>query len=126
MSKLRILVGNSHRSFDASDAGQPQINFNGCKDTKGLFGLARSTTDLANFPTLVDEGISLQICGAVLSEAVRAARVNGGGVFPPALSNQLVETMAEVLNLTGAQDTPHPHQVSVGSPAAAVGMATTP
>lgn len=65
-----------------------------------------------------------------LAEAVGAARVDGGGVLPPAGSNQLVETVAEVLDLTGPQHTPHPHHVAVApdasSPAAAMGMATTP
>lgn len=40
--------------------------------------------------------------GVALSIAVRTAGVNWGGVFPPTLSNQLVQTVAEVLNLTGA------------------------
>lgn len=62
----------------------------------------------------------------MLAVAVRTARVNGGGVFPPALSNQLVETVAEVLNLTGAQDAPHPHQMAVAFRATTVGVATTP
>lgn len=62
----------------------------------------------------------------MLAVAVRTARVNGGGVFPPALSNQLVETVAEILNLTGAQDAPHPHQMAVASRATIVGVATTP
>lgn len=68
-----------------------------------------------------------------LAEAVGAARVDGRGVLPPAGSNQLVETVAEVLDLTGPQHTPHPHHVAVApdapSPAAAAaatGMATTP
>lgn len=62
----------------------------------------------------------------MLAVAVRTARVNGGGVLPPALSNQLVQTVAEVLNLTGAQDTPHPHQMDVAPPAATVGVTATP
>lgn len=61
-----------------------------------------------------------------LAVAVRTARVHGGGVFSPTLSNQLVETMAEILNLTGAQYAPHPHQVAVVLTATTVGMATTP
>lgn len=38
-------------------------------------------------------------------------RVNGGGVLPSALANQLVEPVAEVLDLAGAQDTPDAHQL---------------
>lgn len=62
----------------------------------------------------------------MLAVAVRTARVNGRRVFSPALSNQLVKTVAEVLNLTGAQDASHPHQVSMAPTAATVGMTTTP
>lgn len=61
----------------------------------------------------------------MLAVAVRTARVDGGGVFPAALSNQLVETVAEVLNLTSAQDAPHPHQMAVAPSTAIVGMTTT-
>ena len=38
-----------------------------------------------------------------------APGVDGGVVFSPALANQLVEPVAKVLHLTGAQDTPHSH-----------------
>ena len=38
----------------------------------------------------------------ISSIAVRTTGVNRGGVFSPTLSNQLVQTMAEVLNLTSA------------------------
>lgn len=60
-------------------------------------------------------------CSAV---AVGAVGVDGGGVLLPVLSNQLVKTVTEVLDLTGAQDTGHPHHVV--PTAAAVGVATTP
>lgn len=63
------------------------------------------------------------------SVAVWTARVNRGGVFPPALADQLVEPVAEVLDLAGAQDTPHAHQlggVGVVAPSGRrVGVATT-
>lgn len=52
------------------------------------------------------------------------AGVDGGGVLSAALSNQLVEAVAEVLDLTGAQYTAHSHQVA--SPPNAVDMATAP
>lgn len=58
--------------------------------------------------------------------AVRAVKVYGGGFPPPALSDQLVQPMAEVLHLTGAQNTPHPHQVAVAPRTAAIGMTAVP
>lgn len=58
--------------------------------------------------------------------AVRAVGVDGGGVLLPVLSNQLVKPMTEVLDLTGAQDTCHPHHMAVVPTATAVGVATTP
>lgn len=61
-----------------------------------------------------------------LAVAVRTVRINGGGVFLPVLSNQLVKTVTEVLDLTGAQDTGHPHHVAMAATTGAVGMATTP
>lgn len=61
----------------------------------------------------------------MLAVAVRTARVDGGGVFPPALSDQLIETVTEVLNLTGAQDAPHPHQMAVAPSTTVDGMTTT-
>lgn len=69
------------------------------------------------------EGVVL-VSGVALAVAVRTVRVDGRRVLPPALSNQLVETVAEVLDLTGAQDTSHPHQMSVAPTAATVGMTT--
>lgn len=53
-----------------------------------------------------------------------APGVDGGGVLSPALSDQLVQAVAEVLDLTGAQDTAHSHQVA--PPPDTVDMATTP
>lgn len=61
-----------------------------------------------------------------LSIAVWTAWVDGGGVFSPTLSNQLIEAMAEVLNLTGAQHTPHSHQLRIAPPHHSFGMATGP
>lgn len=63
--------------------------------------------------------------GGALAVAVRTVGVNGGGVLPPTLSNQLIETVAEILNLTGAEDAPHPHQMDVAPSATADGVATT-
>lgn len=59
-----------------------------------------------------------------LSVAVGAAWVDGRGVFSAALSNQLVEAVAEVLDLTGAKDAAHSHQV--GPPLDAVDVTTAP
>lgn len=68
-----------------------------------------------------------------LAEAVGAAGVDGGGVLPPAGSAQLVETVAEVLDLAGSQHAAHPHQMPVApegpapsSRPAAPDMTTTP
>lgn len=55
--------------------------------------------------------------------AMRAPGVDGGGVLSPALSDQLVQAVAEVLDLAGAQDAAHSHQVA--PPPDAVDMATT-
>lgn len=59
-----------------------------------------ATEDLGNLSALVTKRRLTSF--DVLAVAVRTARVNGGSIFPPTLSNQLVETVAEVLNLTGA------------------------
>lgn len=61
-----------------------------------------------------------------LAIAVRTVRINGGGVLLPILSNQLVKTVTEVLDLTGAQDTGHPHHMAMAPTSTAIGMATTP
>lgn len=47
------------------------------------------------------------------SVAVRAPRVNGGGVIAAGLANQLVEAMTEVLHLAGAQHAADTHQLRV-------------
>lgn len=63
-----------------------------------------------------------------LAIAVRTVWINGGGVLLPALSNQLVKTVTQVLDLTRAQDTGHPHQLPMAptTTATVVDMATTP
>lgn len=66
------------------------------------------------------------LAGVILTVAVRTAGVDGGVVFPPALSNQLVEPVAEVLHLTGAEDTPYPHQVAMASRTPTTGVTTVP
>ncbi|KAJ8411206.1 hypothetical protein AAFF_G00172120 [Aldrovandia affinis] len=54
-------------------------------------------------------------------------RVYGGGVFPAALPNQLIEPVAKVLHLAGAKDTAHTHQVGlVVTPCPVVGVASPP
>lgn len=42
-----------------------------------------------------------------------ASGVNGRRVLSAALSNELIESMAEVLDLTGSQDAAHSHQLGV-------------
>lgn len=44
---------------------------------------------------------------------VGASGVDWGGVFSSTLANQLIKPMTEVLHLTGAQDTPHSHQLGM-------------
>lgn len=61
-----------------------------------------------------------------LAVAVRTVWIHGGGVLLPVLSNQLVQPVTEVLDLTGAQDTRHPHHMAVAPTTAATGMATAP
>lgn len=61
---------------------------------------------------------------------VGASGVDWGGVFSSTLANQLIKPMAEVLHLTGAQDTPHSHQLGMmgmveTSPGPCVDVATT-
>lgn len=69
-------------------------------------------------------GGHLFVPAVVSSVAVGAPGVDGGGVLSAALSNQLVEAVAKVLDLTGAQDAAHSHQVA--PPSDTVDMATAP
>lgn len=62
----------------------------------------------------------------MLAVAVRAVGVDGRRVLPPTVSNQLIKPVAEVLNLTGTQDTAHPHQMSMAPTATTVGVTPTP
>lgn len=69
------------------------------------------------------------LCTGVLPHlaiAVRTVRIHGRGVLLPVLSNQLVQTVTEVLDLTGAQDTGHPHHMAMAPATTTIGVATTP
>lgn len=54
-----------------------------------------------------------EVCFSRSSVTMRTTGVNGGGVFPSALANQLIEPVAEVLNLAGSQGATHSHQLGV-------------
>lgn len=64
------------------------------------------------------------------SVAVGAPGVDGGRVFSAALTNELVEPVAQVLHLTGSQDASHSHQLGVVRvvtvPRPRMGVATSP
>lgn len=69
-------------------------------------------------------------CRSNSSVAVRAPRVDGGGVIAAVLANQLVEAVTEVLYLARAQHTPHAHKLGltvmrVVPTRVGVGIATT-
>lgn len=63
------------------------------------------------------QGREGEVSVSLSSVTMRTPGVNGGGVFPSALANQLIEPVAEVLNLAGSQGAPHSHQLGVVTPA---------
>lgn len=50
---------------------------------------------------------------SVSSVTMWTARVYWRGVFTPSLAHELVEPVAEVLHLAGAQNTPYTHQLAL-------------